>query len=429
MPYSSVAAAKAGNFNTTLNGVALTLAQINSIAAAYDAIKAKGGAEEPMAVAVAQFKASHKKVGDKWVLKESKDTFKATWQEEFGDLEYLEEAVADAEPKRTLRLTVLKSGFSQKLHEARRGGRKYHRFYSNAAVENAASLAEGLPIYTGNSTDHHAIKRLEDRVGTLRNVEVVESGGMKVLRGDLKVLPHKNWVFDLAKDDPHAFGPSIEAGGRVRCPVEIEGKPTALVESIEQFTAALLVENPAAGGKIDTIYESTEQGGERMKLEELTESERRELLTEAREVVTAELNVKAKDDRIAELEEAAEKDKAKYVELGIKLNEAKSVELIEAAFPDELPDVAKEKLRESLKAETDGLDLTDAKDQKLFEAKVKAEVEKEAEYIATLAEAGKVKGMGGGAPDKRKAFVESATKDVLEMAGTPLSEAEDKDKK
>jgi len=166
-----------------------------------------------------------------------------------------------------------------------------------------------------------------------------------------------------------------------------------------------------------------------MKLEELTESERRELLTEAREVVTAELNVKAKDDRIAELEEAAEKDKAKYVELGIKLNEAKSVELIEAAFPDELPDVAKEKLRESLKAETDGLDLTDAKDQKLFEAKVKAEVEKEAEYIATLAEAGKVKGMGGGAPDKRKAFVESATKDVLEMAGTPLSEAEDKDKK
>jgi len=150
-----------------------------------------------------------------------------------------------------------------------------------------------------------------------------------------------------------------------------------------------------------------------MKLEELTESERRELLTEAREEVTAELDVKAKDEKIAQLEEAAKKDEAKYAELKTKLNEAESVKLIEAAFPDELPDVAKEKLREALKGETD-------------EAKIKEAVEGEATYIATLAEAGKVKGMGGGAPDKRKAFVESATKDVLAMAGVPLDEAEDK---
>ena len=413
MPYSSVAAAKAGNFNTTLNGVALTLAQINGIAAAYDAIKAKGGAEEPMAVAVAQFKAKHKKVGDKWVLKESKDTFKATWQEEFGDLEYLEEAVADAEPKRTLKLTVLQAGFSKRLHQARRGGRKYPRFYSNAAVDRALPLAEGLPIYVGNSTDHDAIKRLEDRAGTLRNAEILETNGLKRICGDFKPLPHKSWIYDLAKDDPKAFGPSIEAGGQVRCPVEIDGRASALVESIEELTAALLVENPAAGGSIDAIYESTKQGGERMKLEELTESERRELLTEAREEVTAELDVKAKDEKIAQLEEAAKKDEAKYAELKTKLNEAESVKLIEAAFPDELPDVAKEKLREALKGETD-------------EAKIKEAVEGEATYIATLAEAGKVKGMGGGAPDKRKAFVESATKDVLAMAGVPLDEAEDK---
>jgi len=412
MPYPSIAAAKAANFNTTLDGVALTLGQINGIAAAYDAIKAKGGAEEPMAVAVAQFKASHKKVGDRWVLKESRDTFKATWQEEIGDLEYLEEAVADAEPKRTLKLTVLRAGFSKRLHEARRGGRKYPRFYSNAAVERAAPLAEGLPIYAGNSTDHNAIKRLEDRVGTLRDVEVIESGGFKSLRGDLKVLPHKTWVLDMAKDDPHAFGPSIEAGGQVRCPVEIEGRSSAIVESIEELTAALLVENPAAGGKIDAIYESTEQGGERMKLEELTESERREIMTEAREAVTAELDVKAKDDRIKQLEEAAETDKAKYAELETKLNEAKSVELIEAAFPEELPDIAKAKLREALKGETD-------------EAKIKEAVEGEAKYIATLAGAGKVTGMGGGTADKkREDFVESATKDVLKMAG--ITETEDK---
>jgi hypothetical protein len=426
MPYSSVDAAKKAGFNTTLNGAALTLGQINNLAAIYDKVKAAGTAEVPMAVAIATFKKTHKKAGDGWVLKESGNAFTSTWREEIGDLEYLEEAVTDAEPKRALKLTVLKAGFSQRLHEARRGGRKYPRFYSNAAVESALPLAEGLPVYVGNSTDHNAIKRLEDRVGTLRNAEVVESGGIKAVRGDLKVLPHKTWVYDLAKDDPKAFGPSIEAGGRVRCPVEIEGKASALVESIGELTAALLVENPAAGGKIETIYESTEQGGERMKLEELTESERKELLTEAREIVTAELDVKAKDDKIKELEEAAETEKAKHAELMTKLNEAKSVELIEAAFPEELPDVAKEKLRESLKAETDGLDLTDAKDQKLFEAKVKETVEKEAEYIATLAEAGKVKGMGGGAPDKREAFVEASTKRVLGMAGVKPEEPEEK---
>ena len=151
-----------------------------------------------------------------------------------------------------------------------------------------------------------------------------------------------------------------------------------------------------------------------------------EYMTEARESVTAELDVKAKDERITELEEAAKAEEAKYAELTTKLNEAKSVELIEAAFPEELPDVAKVKLRESLKAGTDGLDLTDAKDQKLFEAKVKAEVEKEATYIAALAEAKKVKGMGGGAPDKSKAFVESATDDILAESGHKPDEAEDK---
>jgi hypothetical protein len=150
-----------------------------------------------------------------------------------------------------------------------------------------------------------------------------------------------------------------------------------------------------------------------MKLEELTESERKELLTEAREIVTAELNVKAKDDKIAKLEEAAKEDEAKIAELDKKINEAKSVKLIEAAFPEDLPDVAKTKLREALNGETD-------------EAKIKEAVGKEAEYIAALAEAGKVKGMGGGAPDKRKDFVKSATKDVLEMAGVKLDEAEDK---
>ena len=136
-------------------------------------------------------------------------------------------------------------------------------------------------------------------------------------------------------------------------------------------------------------------------------------------------DAKEKDARIKELTEAAATNKAKYAELTTKLNEAKGAELIEAAFPEELPDAAKVKLRESLKKEAEGLDLTDDKDQKVYAAKIAESVKAEAEYIATLAEAGKVKGMGGGTADKkREDFVESATKDVLKMAG--ITETEDK---
>jgi len=71
MPYSSIGAAKAGKFLTTLGGVSLTLAQINNLAAIYDSIKAKGGVEEPMAVAIATFKKKYTKKGNSWVAKES----------------------------------------------------------------------------------------------------------------------------------------------------------------------------------------------------------------------------------------------------------------------------------------------------------------------------------------------------------------------
>ena len=155
---------------------------------------------------------------------------------------------------------------------------------------------------------------------------------------------------------------------------------------------------------------------ENLTLSELKESYPRvaaEFEKEILEAAKSGADAKEKEARIKALEEAAEKDKAKYAELETKLNEAKSVELVEAAFPNDLPDIAKDKLRETLKGETD-------------EAKIKEAVEKEATYIATLADAGKVKGMGGGAPDKREAFVESATKDVLNMAG--YKEPEDDNK-
>jgi len=67
MPYKSIDDAKKAKFPTTIDGASLSLAQINQLTKVYDAIKKSGGAEEPMAAAIAQFKKSHKKDGESWV--------------------------------------------------------------------------------------------------------------------------------------------------------------------------------------------------------------------------------------------------------------------------------------------------------------------------------------------------------------------------
>lgn len=70
MPYTTVKEAKAAGFPTTLNKIDLTILQVNHLAKIYDGIKSGGGADEPMAVAIAQFKDTYKIEGDSWVLKE-----------------------------------------------------------------------------------------------------------------------------------------------------------------------------------------------------------------------------------------------------------------------------------------------------------------------------------------------------------------------
>ncbi len=69
MPYASIAKAKSSGFQTTLDKINLTLAQVNHLAKIYDGIKKAGNADEPMAVAIAQFKDTYTKNNDKWVLK------------------------------------------------------------------------------------------------------------------------------------------------------------------------------------------------------------------------------------------------------------------------------------------------------------------------------------------------------------------------
>lgn len=67
MPYDSIADAKSAGFPTSAEDIDLTLSQINKLAKLYDAIKAAGTADDPMAVAWTQWKKLYKKESGAWV--------------------------------------------------------------------------------------------------------------------------------------------------------------------------------------------------------------------------------------------------------------------------------------------------------------------------------------------------------------------------
>ena len=70
MPFTNIAEAKEAKFPTTVNEVELSLSQINRLAELYDAIKKSGSADDPMAVAMSQWKKEHRKSDDSWVSAE-----------------------------------------------------------------------------------------------------------------------------------------------------------------------------------------------------------------------------------------------------------------------------------------------------------------------------------------------------------------------
>ena len=71
MPYSSIDEAKKGGMKTVLGDVPLTLAQVNHLSQMYDKIKAQGGVDNPMAVAISTFKKAYEVKDGKWVRREA----------------------------------------------------------------------------------------------------------------------------------------------------------------------------------------------------------------------------------------------------------------------------------------------------------------------------------------------------------------------
>jgi hypothetical protein len=71
MPYDSITQATDANFPTKIDDVGLSLEQVNHLARIYDALKEAKRTDNPMAVAINQFKKIYKIEGGKWVKAET----------------------------------------------------------------------------------------------------------------------------------------------------------------------------------------------------------------------------------------------------------------------------------------------------------------------------------------------------------------------
>lgn len=287
------------------------------------------------------------------------------------------------------------------------------RYYPEEVLKRDYEIFEGMKMYADHPTDEEDKARpersIKDWVATLTEVTCDEKG---VVTGVAEIV--EPWLMQkLAslreKGMLSEMGISINAVGSAS-KATIDGKETLVIEKLVACRSVDFVTEPGAGGVV-TLYESDRNRD--VDLVELAAfRERRPDLVRAieadiREVIKQEVKHKmGLEERITELEgqietltterdtlkeaaEKAEKDKAKA--------EAQAT-IKEAVDKAELPDAAKEVLKKRFE---------EAESADGIEEAIQAEVD----YIAKLAESGKVKGLGKTQTDPekdREALKESA---------------------
>ena len=155
------------------------------------------------------------------------------------------------------------------------GWSKNGKYYSDDVLREAAPIFEGTPVHALEWRGHfdHLPDRVQDkgvrtsgllqnRVGTLENVQFVEGSGVN--RGRI-VARLKFWkrAADLAesiRDEylagrPDVVGLSIDAGGVVE-PAVAEGRRGYVVRRIGSVDSTDLVSYPAAGGRLARLVAS-----------------------------------------------------------------------------------------------------------------------------------------------------------------------------
>jgi len=315
----------------------------------------------------------------------------------------LEEAIVTSKGVATI--IVIQPGFNSSKE----------RYYPPEVLSRDYGLYEGVKMYADHPTPEDEKARPErsirDWVATLKNVRIDESG--RVVGDAVIVEPWMQQKLASLRDKGMLpeMGISHNSIGTAT-KGEIEGVKTNVIERIVRVRSVDFVTEPGAGGMVTMFETDKENDVDLINLETL--KERRPDLVKSIEVeIKANIIKEVKrmseqDEKIKELENTNEtlttenselKEQKAEAEKAQKIAEAKSA-IDEAVGKSELPEPSKARILEKFK---------EAENADGLEEAIKAEEN----YIAALAEAGKVKGMGDTKLDPeadKKALKEAAKK-------------------
>lgn len=290
-------------------------------------------------------------------------------------------------------LTIIKKGFNETKG----------RFYPPETLARDYKIFEGNKMYADHDTEEEQSARpersIKDWVATLENVKVRASDGALV--GNYTVI--EPWFeAKLAKlrdaGQLDKIGVSINAIGSATRQ-KVDGVETNFIERLVASRSVDFVTEPGAGGRVE-IFEAKdpmldvdlvdlisfkERRPDIVKLieegvrAEIIQEGKRKMELEQENQTLKESNTHLTEENTQLKGQIAEADKA-------KVKAEAQAKIKEAVDKAELPEAAKARLLESFKSAETEAGVTEA---------IKAEIA----YIATLAEAGKVKGMGDTAPD------------------------------
>jgi len=282
------------------------------------------------------------------------------------------------------------------------------RNYTKKAVADAVAIFEGAKQYANHATKTEEKERPErdirDWVSTLKNIHITKEGNAV---GEAHI--HAGWFKEMVKGLQEAgtlnkLGVSINSIGK-GAKQKIDGVETFLVESLvdHPFKSVDFVTEAGAGGQAG-VQESASPEivdvylVDLVKLKEARPDLMKEIESEYDSKNIAEVN-KAMEaiEEIKTLKESIEALTKEKTELQTKITEAEKgkakieaqAKITEAVSKSTLPEAAKARLTEQFKESTDATGI---------DAAIKAETD----YLAKLAESGKVKGLGHTTPDTSK---------------------------
>lgn len=291
-------------------------------------------------------------------------------------------------------------------------------YYSPQVLERDGPkvFTKGLKMFADHPTPTEEAERPERSVKDLAATLTTDAQWNPAgpagpgLYAEAKVVD--SWKPIVEELAPH-IGLSIRAMGRaVRG--EAEGRKGPIIEGIVGAKSVDLVTAAGAGGQILSLFESA-----RARAQHITPGG--EDIVDETKLQEAEAARTAAETKLAEAtaENATLKDELARLREGEIMREAAA--FVADSLPDELPELTRARLQESLAAKPvlkDG-----ALDKEAFKEAIDAAVKVELEYLAGITESGKIRGMGAGKADSEGADRQSL-KESFMRAGLSEDEAE-----